>query len=112
MKAKWTSLIADLQGSLDSRHYARHIPGNRVWAAVCKTKKKKASLPHVKEFGVLIATCKEILHNPARRAAWQAKYDEAMQKAHKYHTPIPGRLCDYVRHEVSVALKNGDTVEP
>ena len=119
MKAKWTSLIADLQGSLDSRHYARHIPGNRVWAAVCqkpelskKTKKKKASLPHVKEFGALIATCKEILHNPARRAAWQAKYDEAMQKAHKYHTPIPGRLCDYVRHEVSVALKNGDTVEP
>ena len=119
MKAKWTSIVDDLQGSVDSRHYARHIPGNGEWAAVCqkpelskKTKKKKASLPHVKEFGVLIATCKEILHDPERRAAWQAKYDEAMRKARKYNKPIQGRLCDYVRHEVNVALKNGDTVEP
>ena len=117
MKAKWTSIVDDLQGSVDSRHYARHIPGNGEWAAVCqkpelskKTKKKKASLPHVKEFGVLIATCKEILHNPERRAAWQAKYDEAKRKARKYNKPIQGRLCDYVRHEVSVALKNGEEI--
>ena len=117
MKAKWTSLVDDLQGSVDSRHYARHIPGNGEWAAVCqkpelskKTKQKKASLPHVKEFGTLIATCKEILHNPERRAAWQAKYDEAKRKARKYNKPIQGRLCDYVRHEVSVALKKGEEI--
>ena len=30
MKAKWTSIVDDLQGSVDSRHYARHIPGNGV----------------------------------------------------------------------------------
>ena len=117
MKAKWTSIVDDLQGSVDRRHYARHIPGNGEWAAVCqkpelskKTKKKKASLPHVKEFGALIATCKEILHNPERRAAWQSKYDEAMRKARKYGKPIQGRLCDYVRHEVSVALKKGEEI--
>lgn len=71
---------------------------------------KKASLPHVKEFGVLIATCKEILHDPERRAAWQAKYDEVKRKARKYNKPIQGRLCDYVRHEVSVALKKGEEI--
>ena len=119
MKVKWTSLLDDVQGSVDRKHYARNIPGNGEWAAVCqkpelskKTKKKKASLPHIKEFGVLIATCKEILHDPERRAAWQARYEEAMRKARKYGKPIQGRLCDYVRHEVSVALKNGEIVEP
>jgi hypothetical protein len=115
MKAKWTSLVDDLQGSIDRKHYARHIPGNGEWAAVCskpelskKTKQKKANLPHVKEFSQLIATCKEILNNPERRAAWQARYDEAMRKARKHNKPIQGRLCDYVRHEVSVALKKGE----
>lgn len=117
MKVQWTSLIDDARGHVDSEHYARRIPGNGEWAAVCnkpelskKTKKKKANLPHIKEFGVLIATCKEILHNPERRAAWQAKYDEANRKARKYGKPIQGRLCDYVRHEVSVALKNGEEI--
>ncbi len=115
MKAKWTSLVKDMQGSVDERHYARHIPGNKEWAAVCctpelskKTKQKKANLPHVKEFGVLISTCKEILNNPERRAAWQVRYDEAMRKARKHNKRIQGRLCDYVRHEVSVALKKGE----
>ncbi len=119
MKAKWTSLVDDLRGSVDERHYTRHIPGNVEWAAVCqkpelskKTKKRKANWPHIKAFGVWIATCKEILHNPERRAAWQAKYDEAKRKARKHNKRIQGRLCDYVRHEVSVALKNGESVTP
>ncbi len=117
MKVQWTSLVDDVRGHVDQGHYARRIPGNGEWAAVCqkpelskKTKQKKASLPHVKEFGTLIATCKEILHDPERRAAWQAKYDEAMRKARKYGKPIQGRLCDYVRHEVSVALKKGEEI--
>lgn len=117
MKAKWTSLVDDLQGSIDSKHYARHIPGNGEWAAVChkpelskNTKQKKASLPHVKEFGALIATCKEILNDPERRAVWQARYDEAKRKARKYGKPIQGRLCDYVRHEVSGMIKRGEEI--
>ena len=119
MKAKGTSLIGDRQGSMGQSHYARHIPGNGEWAAVCqkpelskKTKQKKAALPHVKEFGMLIATCKEILHNPERRAAWQAKYEEAVRKAQKYGKPIQGRLCDYVRHHVSEKLKKGEEIVP
>lgn len=40
----------------------------------------------------------------------KAKYDEANRKARKYGKPIQGRLCDYVRHEVSVALKNGEEI--
>ena len=141
MKAKWSGLVDDLRGHVDKRHYARHIPGNWEWAAVCEkpelskeTKKKKASLPHVKEFShliatckeilhtplvflpysqvSLIATCKEILHTPEKRAAWQAKYDEAVRKARRHNKPIQGRLCDYVRHEVSVALKKGESIEP
>jgi hypothetical protein len=117
MKVRWVSLVENMRGNVDSRHYTRHIPGNVEEGAVCqkpelskKTKKKKASLPHVKEFGGLIATCKEILHNPERRAVWQAKYDAAMRKARKYNKPIQGRLCDYVRHEVSVALKKGEEI--
>lgn len=119
MKAKWSGLVDDLRGHVDKRHYARHIPGNWEWAAVCEkpelskeTKKKKASLPHVKEFSHLIATCKEILHTPEKRAAWQAKYDEAVRKARRHNKPIQGRLCDYVRHEVSVAFKKGESIEP
>ena len=117
MKVKWTSIIDELQGSVDKRHYTRHIPGNGVWAAVCtkpelskKTKKKKAELPVAQNFKILIATCKNILNNPAARAMWQARYDEARRKANKHNKPIQGRLCDYVRHEVSVALKNGEQI--
>ena len=117
MKVKWTSIIDEMQGSVDKKHYARHIPGNGEWAAVCnkpelskKTKKKKATLPVAQNFKTLIATCKNILNNPAARAMWQARYDEAKRKARKHNKPIQGRLCDYVRHEVSVALKSGENI--
>ena len=119
MKAKWVNIVDSLQGNMDQRHYARRIPGNGEYGAVCskpelskKTKKKKAALPHVKKFSVLIATCKEILNNPERRAAWQVKYDEAKRKARKYNKPIQGRLCDYVRHHVSVMLQKGEEIIP
>ena len=117
MKVKWTNLVDDASGHVDARHYARHIPGNYEYAAVCekpelskKTKKKKAALPVAQHFKTLIATCKNILHNPAARALWQARYDEAKLKARKYNKPIQGRLCDYVRHEVSLALKQGKEI--
>ena len=115
MKVKWTLLLDDACGQVDKKHYARHIPGNGAWAAVCnkpqlskQTKKKKANLPVATNFKTLIATCKDILNNPAARAMWQARYDEAKRKANKYNKPIQGRLCDYVRHEVSEMMKRGD----
>ena len=108
-------MVDDACGHVDGRHYARHIPGNGEWAAVCtkpelskKTKKKKAALPVAQNFKTLIATCKNILNNPAARVMWQARYDEAKRKARKHNKPIQGRLCDYVRHEVIVALKKGN----
>ena len=49
MKVKWTLLVDEMRGSVDKKHYARHIPGNGEWAAVCAkpelsktTKKSKA----------------------------------------------------------------------
>ena len=117
MKVKWTTLVDEVHGHVDGKHYARHIPGNGEWAAVCskpelskKTKKKKAALPVAKNFTVLIATCKAILNDPARRAVWQARYDYAKRKASRHNKPIQGRLCDYVRHEVSLALKSGEEI--
>jgi len=108
MKVKWNSLIDDFQGGLDKHHYARHIPGNGTWAAVCQKpelskeeKKKRASHPTVKAFNNYIAESKAILQNPERRAAWQAKYDKTLYKARRWGKPAYGRLCDYVRHEVN-----------
>ena len=118
MKVKWSGLIDDFKGHIDGRHYARHIPGNSEEAAVClkpelskKTKKKKAAHPTCKSFGNYIAESKAILHDQERRAIWQAKYDEAKRKARKYNKPIQGRLCDFVRHHVSLALKEGREIE-
>ena len=118
MKVKWTGLVDDLRGHVDSRHYARHIPGNSTEAAVClkpelskKTQKKKAAHPTCKSFGNYIAESKAILHDPERRAIWQAKYDETLRRARKWGKPAYGRLCDYVRHEVSLALKTGQEIE-
>ena len=117
MKVKWTNLVNDAQGHLDEGHYARHIPGNGEWAAVCqkpelskKTKKKKAAHPTSKNFAKYVAISHAILHDPMRRAEWQARYDEAKRKASRHNKPIQGRLCDYVKHEVSVALKNGEEI--
>lgn len=117
MKAKWTSLIREAAGQIDKNHYTRHIPGNKEYAAVCnkpelskKTKVKKAALPVAQNFKTLIATCKIILKDPTKRAEWQARYDEAKRKASRHNKPIQGRLCDYVRHEVSLAIKNGENV--
>ena len=118
MKIKWAAIIADGEGHVDKRHYTRHIPGNYSEAALCnkpelskKTKQKKASHPTCQSFSDYIAASKAILNDPERRAIWQAKYDEAKRKARKYNKPIQGRLCDFVRHHVSLALKEGREIE-
>ena len=117
MKVKWTLLLDDMQGSVDKKHYTRHIPGNGEWAAVCNkpalsksTKKKKAAHPTVRSFTTLIAICKNILNNPVARGMWQERYEAAKRTAHRHGKPIQGRLCDYVRHEVSEALKSGKPI--
>lgn len=118
MKVKWTGLVDDFKGHVDKDFYARHIPGNGTWAAVCrkpelskKAKETKAAHPTCKSFGDYIAESKAILHDPERRAIWQAKYDETLYRARKWGKPAYGRLCDYVRHEVSVAMKEGREIE-
>ena len=117
MKVKWTLLVDEMRGSVDKKHYARHIPGNGEWAAVCAkpelsktTKKSKAAHPTVKDFTKNIAISKEILHDPVRRSQWQARYDKAVREARRYNKAIQGRLVDYVRHEVSEALKRGEEI--
>ena len=117
MKVKWTLLIDELNGSVDKKHYARHIPGNGEWAAVCnkpelskKTKKKKAAHTTCKSFTEMIAICKNILSNPVARGIWQERYEAAKRQTRRHNKPIQGRLCDYVRHEVSEALKKGKSI--
>lgn len=112
MKAKWVNIVDELWGNVDSRHYVRRIHGNNKWGAVCskpelskKTKKAKAEHPTAKRFAELMTETKVILHDLARKAEWQARYDEAVQKARKYNKPIQGRLYDYIKHELSEERK-------
>ena len=115
MKAKWVSILKEGRGSIGEKQYARRIPGNDVEAAICmkpelskKTKKKKAEHPTAQRFAELMTEVKAILRDPVRKAEWQARYDEAVQKARKHHSRIQGRLYDYVKHEKSKELK-GET---
>ena len=93
------------------------IPGNGEWAAVCnkpelskKTKKKKAAHPTVKSFANYIGVCQEIYANAERKAMWEARYEEAKRKARRHGKFVPGRFIDYLRHEVSEALKRGEEI--
>ena len=119
MKVKWTLLLDDAKGGIDPKHYARHIPGNGEWAAVCnkpelskKTQKKKAGLPQVKAFDRMIAESKKIKESPERLEAWTAMYEAAKREAKRHNKKIQGRLTDYIRHHVSEMLNNGVEVRP
>ena len=116
MKAKWVNIVDSLQGNVDQRHYARRIPGNGEYGAACakpelskKTKKKKAEHPTAKAFAELMAETKAIMHDPVRKAEWQARYEEALKKARKYNKPIQGRLYDYIKHELGTSPRRGST---
>ena len=119
MKVKWTLLLDDAKGGIDPKHYARHIPGNGEWAAVCnkpelskKTKKKKAAMQQVTDFNQMIGESKKIKESPERLAAWTALYEADKRKAKRHNKPIQGRLTDYIRHNVSEMLKRGEEVRP
>lgn len=112
MKVKWTLLLDDACGTVDNKHYARHIPGNGEWASVCnkpelskKTKKKKAAHPTCKSFGNYISVSQEIYADAERKALWEARYEEAKRTARRHKKFVQGRFIDYLRHEVSEALK-------
>ena len=114
MKAKWIDMVGELQGSMGQQFYARRIPGNDEYGAVCrkpelskKTKKAKAEHPTAKRFAELMAETKALLHDPERKAEWQARYDEAKRKARKYNKPIQGRFYDYIKHELSKEMYKG-----
>jgi len=110
------SEFKEARGSFGERFYARYIPGNDKWGAVFnkpelnkKTRKEKASHPTAQCFAELMAETKAIMHNPERKAEWQARYDEAVRKAQKHNSSIQGRLYDYIKHELSEARKNTQT---
>ena len=86
MKAKWVNIVDSLQGNVD---------------------KAKAEHPTAKAFAELMAETKAIMHDPERKAEWQARYEEALKKARKYNKPIQGRLYDYIKHELSEERKQG-----
>jgi phosphopantetheinyl transferase (holo-ACP synthase) len=95
MKVKWSGLIDDFKGHIDSRHYARHIPGNSEEAAVClkpelskKTKKKKAEHPTAKAFAELMAETKAIMHDPERKVEWK---DTEISKNRYIERSKPGK---------------------
>ena len=117
MKVKWTLLIDDAKGGVDPKHYARHIPGNGEWASVCrkpelskKTKKKKAAHSTCKSFSNYVALCQAIYADVERKAMWEARYNDAKRKAKRHNKAIQGRFIDYLRHEVSEALKRGEEI--
>ena len=117
MKVKWTDILGECHGNCGARQYARSIPGDTEWACVCtkptlskRVKAKKANLPSVQRFKENMVVCKAILHDPVRRSEWQARYDAARREAVKHGKKIQCRLCDYVRHEVSLALNRGEAV--
>ena len=108
--------LESLGGTIDKDHYLRPIPGRTGWAAYCRkpkySKKKQLEMAERKEVKRLSEVSKEasaILRDPVRRAQWQEKYDAAKREASKHQRmpdakgkpAVPGRLCDYVRKELS-----------
>ena len=110
------SFLESIGGSIDNDHYLRPIPGRTGWAAYCRkpvySKKKQKEMAERKAVKRLSEVSKEasaILRDPALRAQWQEKYDAALREASKHQRmpdakgkpAVPGRLCDYVRKELS-----------
>ena len=108
MKAKWVNIVKEVHGMVDEHQYARSIPGNKEYGAICskpdvskRVRRARAAHPTARRFAELMAETKAILRDPARKAEWQARYDEAVNLAQKRNKPIQGRLYDYIKHELS-----------
>lgn len=115
MKLKWIDIVTEGHGRLGEDHYVRRSPGNTEYAVSCQkptqseaTKRARSNHPTARGFADLMSETTAILHDPARKAAWQARYDEAKRQASKDGKPISGRLCDYIKKELSKERKNAD----
>ena len=110
------SFLESLGGSIDKDHYLRPIPGRTGWAAYChkpvyskQKQKEMAEREAVKKLSLVSREASVILRAPVLRAEWQTKYDAAKREASKHQRmpdkkgkpAVPGRLCDYVRRELS-----------
>ena len=112
MKIKWIDIVREGHGRLGDEHYVRRSPGNSEYAISCHkpviseaTKRARAEHPTAIGFAALMAETKAILHDPERKAAWQSRYEEAKRQASKDGKPISGRLCDYIKKELSKEQK-------
>lgn len=119
MKAHLVPYLMSTSGEISPQQYVRSIPGNELFVSICSkpklskaTRKRKAKTSNALAFKKLVEECKAILNTPERRAAWDEKYLEAKRQAYKYGRPIQGRLCDFVRHEVSGMIKRGEPIVP
>ncbi len=117
MKVRWTDILGEGHGDFGSRQYARSIPGDSEWACVStkpdlskRVRNQKANHPTALSFKKNMEVCKAILHDPVRRLEWQTRYNAAKREAQKHGKKIQGRLCDYVRHEVCLALNRGEEI--
>lgn len=119
MKAHLVPYLMSTSGEISPQQYVRSIPGNELFVSICSkpklskaTRKRKAKTSNALAFKKLMEECKAILNTPERREAWDRKYLEAKRQAYKYGRPIQGRLCDFVRHEVSEMIKRGEPIVP
>ena len=110
------SFLESIGGSIDKDHYLRPIPGRIGWAAYCRKpvyskqkQKEMANREAVKKLSAVSTKASAILRDPVLRAEWQEKYDAAKREASRHQRmpdakgkpAVPGRLCDYVRRELS-----------
>ena len=110
------SFLESLGGSIDKDHYLRPIPGRTGWASYCrkpkyskKKQKEMAQREAVKKLSEVSKEASAILRDPVLRAEWQERYEAAKREASKHQrlpdkkgkSAVPGRLCDYVKRELS-----------
>ena len=115
------SFLESIGGPIDKDHYLRPIPGRTGWAAYCRKPnyskaKKKEMAEHlvVKNFRSINEEACAILRDLEQKALWQEKHLQALREASKHQRmpksngkpPVPVRLYDFVKHEISLARKS------
>ena len=119
------TFLSSLKGSLNDDFYLRGLPGRPGWAVACPKpqydEKEKAKMRERKEVKAFINAqdiAKQIYRDPVQKQLWGARYEreKANMEKHKcLYNPVTGkpnipmRLWDYVKSEVSKAIKNGQT---
>ena len=114
------SFLESIGGSIDKEHYLRPIPGRVGYAAYCRKpeyskEKKKEMAEHfvVQNFRSINQDACAILRDPEQKARWQEKHQQALREASRHQRlpkangkpPVPMRLYDFIKHEISLARK-------